>query len=108
MEGISHEAGSFAGTLGLSKLTCIYDDNGISIDGETKGWFTEDVGARFEAYGWHVIRHVDGHDPASVAAALAEAQRQDKPDVDPLPHRDRFRLAEQARHGRSARRGARC
>ncbi len=79
MEGISHEAGSFAGTQGLSKLTCIYDDNGISIDGETKGWFTEDVGARFEAYGWHVIRHVDGHDPVSVAAALAEAQRQDKP-----------------------------
>ena len=79
MEGISHEAGSFAGTQGLSKLTCIYDDNGISIDGETKGWFTEDVGARFESYGWHVIRHVDGHDPASVAAALAEAQAQDKP-----------------------------
>ena len=79
MEGISHEAGSFAGTQGLSKLTCIYDDNGISIDGETKGWFTEDVGARFESYGWHVIRHVDGHDPASVAAALAEAQKQDKP-----------------------------
>ena len=79
MEGISHEACSFAGTQGLSKLTCIYDDNGISIDGETKGWFTEDVGARFESYGWHVIRHVDGHDPASVAAALAEAQKQDKP-----------------------------
>jgi transketolase len=54
MEGISHEAGSFAGTQGLSKLICIYDDNGISIDGETKGWFTEDVGARFESYGWHV------------------------------------------------------
>lgn len=79
MEGISHEACSFAGTQQLSKLTCIYDDNGISIDGETKGWFTEDVGARFESYGWHVIRHVDGHDPASVAAALAEAQQQDKP-----------------------------
>ncbi len=79
MEGISHEAGSFAGTQGLSKLTCIYDDNGISIDGETKGWFTEDVGARFDAYGWHVIRHVDGHDPAAVAAALADAQKQDKP-----------------------------
>jgi transketolase len=79
MEGISHEAGSFAGTQGLNKLTCIYDDNGISIDGETKGWFTEDVGARFEAYGWHVIRHVDGHDPAAVAAALTEAQKQDKP-----------------------------
>jgi transketolase len=79
MEGISHEAASLAGTLGLRKLTCIYDDNGISIDGETKGWFTEDVGARFEAYGWHVIRNVDGHDPNAVAAALAAAQEQDKP-----------------------------
>ena len=79
MEGISHEAASLAGTLGLSKLTCIYDDNGISIDGETKGWFTEDVGARFEAYGWHVIRNVDGHDPAAVGAALALAQQRDKP-----------------------------
>jgi len=73
MEGISHEAASLAGTLALSKLKCIYDDNGISIDGETKGWFTEDVPARFEAYGWHVIRRVDGHDRAAVAAALAEA-----------------------------------
>ena len=79
MEGISHEAGSFAGTQGLNKLVAIYDDNGISIDGETSGWFTEDVGARFEAYGWHVVRHVDGHDPAAVAAALAEARTQDKP-----------------------------
>ncbi len=80
MEGISHEAGSLAGTLGLGKLKCIYDDNGISIDGETKGWFTEDVGARFEAYGWRVIRDVDGHDPAAVAAALADAvAERDKP-----------------------------
>jgi transketolase len=79
MEGISHEAASLAGTLGLSKLVCIYDDNGISIDGEVDGWFTEDVGARFEAYGWHVIRGVDGHDPASIAAALAAAREQDKP-----------------------------
>jgi transketolase len=79
MEGISHEAASLAGTLGLNKLTCIYDDNGISIDGETKGWFTEDVGARFEAYGWHVIRNVDCHDPDAVVAALAAAQQQDKP-----------------------------
>jgi transketolase len=79
MEGISHEAASLAGTLGLSKLVCIYDDNGISIDGETKGWFTEDVGARFEAYGWHVVRNVDGHDPTAVAAALATAREQDKP-----------------------------
>ena len=73
MEGISHEAASLAGTLGLGKLKCIYDDNGISIDGETRGWFTEDVPARFEAYGWRVIRGVDGHDPAVVAAALANA-----------------------------------
>jgi transketolase len=79
MEGISHEAASFAGTQRLNKLICIYDDNGISIDGDTSGWFTEDVGARFEAYGWHVIRHVDGHDPAAVAAALASAREQDKP-----------------------------
>src|SRR5262249_35730550 len=79
MEGISHEAASLAGTLRLNKLVCIYDDNGISIDGETKGWFTEDVGARFEAYGWHVIRNVDGHDPTAVAAALAVAREQDKP-----------------------------
>jgi transketolase len=73
MEGISHEAGSLAGTLGLGKLKLIYDDNGISIDGETKGWFTEDVPARFEAYGWHVVRAVDGHDREAVLAALAEA-----------------------------------
>jgi transketolase len=73
MEGISHEAASLAGTLGLGKLKLIYDDNGISIDGETKGWFTEDVPARFEAYGWHVIRGVDGHDRAAIVAALAEA-----------------------------------
>ncbi len=79
MEGISHEAASLAGTLALSKLTCIYDDNGISIDGETHGWFNEDVGARFEAYGWHVVRDVDGHDSNAVAAALASARQQDKP-----------------------------
>jgi transketolase len=80
MEGISHEAASLAGTLGLGKLNCIYDDNGISIDGETKGWFTEDVPARFEAYGWHVVRGVDGHDPEAVAAALAMAcDERDKP-----------------------------
>ncbi len=73
MEGISHEACSLAGTLGLGKLIVCYDDNGISIDGETKGWFTDDTAQRFEAYHWHV-QQVDGHDVAAVAAALAAAQ----------------------------------
>ena len=72
MEGISHEAASLAGTLGLGKLIAIYDDNGISIDGKTDAWFTEDVPARFEAYGWRVIRGIDGHDGEAVAAALAD------------------------------------
>jgi len=80
MEGISHEAGSLAGTLGLGKLICIYDDNGISIDGKVDGWFREDVAARFEAYGWRVIRAVDGHDGEAVHAALQDAlSRQDQP-----------------------------
>ena len=78
MEGISHEAASLAGTLGLGKLICLYDDNGISIDGEVDAWFTEDVGARFEAYGWRVIRGVDGHDPQSVDEALVAALAQDE------------------------------
>ena len=73
MEGISHEAASLAGTLGLGKLICIYDDNGISIDGEVDGWFGEDVPARFEAYGWRVIRNVDGHDGEEVESALQAA-----------------------------------
>jgi transketolase len=73
MEGISHEACSLAGTLGLAKLTAFYDDNGISIDGETEGWFTDDTPRRFEAYGWHVIAHVDGHDVEAVDAAIREA-----------------------------------
>ncbi|MEM9056687.1 MAG: transketolase [Pseudomonadota bacterium] len=74
MEGISHEACSLAGTQGLGKLICFYDDNGISIDGRVDGWFTDDTAARFEAYGWHVVRAVDGHDPEAVAAAAREAQ----------------------------------
>ena len=74
MEGISHEACSLAGTLGLGKLIAVYDDNGISIDGETAGWFTDDTPARFRAYGWHVVDSVDGHDPAAVIAALAAAR----------------------------------
>ena len=73
MEGISHEAASLAGTLGLGKLIAIYDDNGISIDGETKDWFTEDVAQRFEAYGWEVYTDIDGHDPAQLFTALAAA-----------------------------------
>ncbi|MDP6375071.1 MAG: transketolase [Pseudomonadales bacterium] len=77
MEGVSHEAASLAGTLRLGKLICIYDDNGISIDGETKGWYDEDVPARFESYGWRVIRGVDGHDGDEIAVALEEAGNSD-------------------------------
>ena len=73
MEGISHEACSLAGTLALAKLTVFYDDNGISIDGETKGWFTDDTPRRFAAYGWHVIPNVDGHDVEAVDAAIRAA-----------------------------------
>jgi len=73
MEGISHEACSLAGTLGLGKLIVFYDDNGISIDGEVGNWFTDDTPARFEAYGWQVVRDVDGHDPGAVDAAIAAA-----------------------------------
>ena len=73
MEGISHEACSLAGVLGLGKLVCIYDDNGISIDGEVGGWFRDDTPGRFEAYGWHVVRDVDGHDPEALREALDQA-----------------------------------
>ena len=82
MEGISHEVCSLAGTLGLGKLVCLYDDNGISIDGEVAGWFRDDTPARFRAYGWHVIPNVDGHDPAALQAAIAEALAQsDRPSL---------------------------
>jgi transketolase len=74
MEGISHEAASFAGVQRLGKLICVYDDNGISIDGKVVGWFGDDTPRRFEAYGWHVIPHVDGQDSAAVAAALGQAR----------------------------------
>jgi transketolase len=74
MEGISHEACSLAGTLGLGKLVCFYDDNGISIDGEVHGWFTDDTPKRFEAYGWHVVPAVDGHDPEAVQRAIEAAK----------------------------------
>ena len=73
MEGISHEACSLAGTLGLGKLTAFWDDNGISIDGDVQGWFTEDTPARFRAYGWQVIESVDGHDPQAIVKAIDEA-----------------------------------
>ncbi|MBB4843772.1 transketolase [Paucibacter oligotrophus] len=76
MEGISHEACSLAGTLRLSKLIALYDDNGISIDGHVQAWFSDDTPARFRAYGWNVIAKVDGHDPAAVDAALQQAREQ--------------------------------
>jgi len=76
MEGISHEVASLAGTLGLGKLVAIWDDNGISIDGEVEGWFTDDTPKRFEAYGWNVIRDVDGHDANAIKAAIEAATAQ--------------------------------
>jgi transketolase len=80
MEGISHEACSLAGTLKLGKLICFYDDNNISIDGEVGGWFTDDTPRRFEAYGWHVVRDVDGHDAGAVDVAIREARTEtDRP-----------------------------
>ncbi len=80
MEGISHEACSLAGTLGLGKLVAFWDDNGISIDGHVDGWFTDDTPKRFEAYGWHVIADVDGHDSEALAKALEFARAMtDKP-----------------------------
>ncbi|MGB5472072.1 MAG: transketolase [Gammaproteobacteria bacterium] len=74
MEGISHEACSLAGTLGLGKLIAFWDDNGISIDGHVDGWFTDDTPKRFEAYGWHVVADVDGHDPAAIQKAIDAAR----------------------------------
>jgi transketolase len=74
MEGISHEVGSFAGVQKLGKLILVYDDNGISIDGKVAGWFGDNTAGRFEAYGWHVVRHVDGHDSDAIAAALTAAR----------------------------------
>ena len=74
MEGVSHEACSLAGTWGLGKLVVFYDDNGISIDGEVRGWFTDDTPGRFRSYGWQVIEDVDGHDAAAVRATIEEAR----------------------------------
>jgi transketolase len=79
MEGISHEACSLAGTLGLNKLIVLYDDNGISIDGKVEGWFSDDTPKRFEAYGWNVIRAVDGHDVDAVDGAIRQARDAGKP-----------------------------
>ena len=76
MEGISHEVSSLAGTLGLGKLVAFYDDNGISIDGEVEGWFTDDTPARFKAYGWQVINDVNGHSPSEVKAAIEAARHE--------------------------------
>ncbi|MEG7512508.1 transketolase, partial [Serratia marcescens] len=82
MEGISHEVCSLAGTLKLGKLTAFYDDNGISIDGHVDGWFTDYTALRFEAYGWHVVRNVDGHNPDAIKAAIEEARKvTDKPSL---------------------------
>ena len=75
MEGVSHEVCSLAGTLGLGKLTVFYDDNGISIDGDVRGWFSDDTPARFESYGWQVIRGVDGHDATEVETAIKTARK---------------------------------
>lgn len=77
MEGISHEAASLAGTWGLHKLVCFWDDNHISIDGNVEGWFTDNTPERFEAYGWNVVRGVDGHDPESIKAGIEAALSQD-------------------------------
>ncbi len=77
MEGISHEVCSLAGTLKLDKLIAIYDDNGISIDGEVHDWFTDDTVKRFEAYGWNAIGPIDGHDPAAIKAAIEQARKSD-------------------------------
>ena len=81
MEGISHEVCSLAGTLKLNKLIALWDDNGISIDGKVVSWFNEDTPKRFEAYGWNVIRNVDGHDAEAVSAAIAQAKKSDKPSL---------------------------
>ncbi|MSQ05158.1 MAG: transketolase [Nitrosomonadaceae bacterium] len=82
MEGISHEACSLAGTLGLGKLICFYDDNGISIDGHVTGWFSDDTPKRFEAYGWHVVSNVNGHDPIAIELAIKMAKKNsDKPSM---------------------------
>jgi transketolase len=96
MEGVSHEACSLAGTLGLGKLIALYDDNGISIDGHVEGWFTDDTPQRFAAYGWQVIAAVDGHDSDAVDQALLAARAEQRaPDADLLQDAHRRRFAKQ-------------
>ena len=97
MEGISHEACSLAGVLRLGKLICIYDDNGISIDGEVRGWFRDDTPARFEAYGWHVVRDVDGHDAQALRPRAGSGLRRPQPSQPGMrPDHHRIRRPQQA------------
>ena len=99
MEGISHEACALAGTWGLGKLTAFWDDNGISIDGHVEGWFTDDTPKRFEAYGWHVVPNVNGHDPEALHKRYRGCQGRDRQAFDDLlQDRDWRRFAEQAGH----------
>jgi transketolase N-terminal domain/subunit len=108
MEGVSHEACSLAGTLGLGKLIALYDDNGISIDGHVEGWFTDDTPQRFAAYGWQVIAAVDGHDSDAVDQALLAARPSGRaPDADLLQDAHRRRFAKQGGQPRRSRRAAR-
>ena len=106
MEGISHEACSFAGHQRLDRLIVLYDDNQISIDGSTSLAFSDDTVKRFAAYGWHSTA-IDGHDPAQVEQALRDGAGQRPADPDRLPHRDRLRRADQGRHRQRARLAAR-
>ena len=101
MEGISHEVCSLAGTLGLGKLIAFWDDNGISIDGDVEGWFTDDTVKRFESYGWHVVADVDGHDPQAIDAAIESAKLQsDRPTLICCKNYHRVWLTEQSRQPR--------
>ena len=108
MEGLSHEAASLAGALGLGKLVCLYDDNGISIDGRVEGWFRDDTRRRFEAYGWHVVAPVDGHDREAVVRGdrgRARCDRSTEPRL--LPDHHRQGLSREGRQPRGPRRAAR-
>ena len=103
MEGISHEACALAGTWGLGKLIAFWDDNDISIDGHVGGWFTDNTPKRFEAYGWHVIADVEGHDPEAIERGDRRGQGGDRQaHVDLLQDHHRCRFAEQGRHARRA------